>query len=205
MKLAESKLKQIIKEEFNDIIQEQFQPLITVDAKGNVYKGDGQDEPLGLNFSNYKKSSENDLSARNQFIKDLRAIDNDLSWTIIKPTAGPIVRLPNGKLTGLSAATTQFAKLKPQPSKPEYKPSPPKKYKDQSVVDALLAVGDDNQTLDTMVKDLLGDPKHDIVKIGSDPRISSNKKINDWISGAIYAGAELEYRKRKGPGTYVGD
>jgi hypothetical protein len=33
----------------------------------------------------------------------------------------------------------------------------------------------------------------------------ANKKIKDWISGTIYAGAEMAYRKRKGPGTYVGD
>jgi hypothetical protein len=205
MKLAESKLRQIAKEELNSIIQEQSNVLLTVDSGGNVYKDDGRNEPLGLNFSDYDIDYEDDYKARNQFLKDLGTIDDNLSYKVGSPTAGPVVKLPDGKLRGLRYSVAQFAKLNPKPPKPEYKPSPPKKYKDQSVIDALLAVGNDDQTLAAMVKDLLGDPKHNIGKIASDPRISSNKKINDWIHGAIYTGAELEYRKGKGPGTYVGD
>ena len=123
-------------------------------------------------------------------------------------TAGPIVKLPNGKLRGLRHAVSQFAKLKPQPqkpSKPEYKPRAPKEYKDQSVIDALLAVENDDQALGAMIKNLMAAPKHDIVKIEFDPRIWAKKKIQSWISGAIYGAAETAYRKRRGPGVYVGD
>ena len=211
MKVTKKQLKKIIKEELNNVIQEQSHVLLTVDSGGNVYKGDGQDEPLGLNFSNYEKEFEDedrvflDYTARNQFLKDLDAIDKDLSHKVGSPTAGPIVKLPDGKLRGLRKAVSQFATTKPQPPKPEPKPDPPKEYKDQSVIDALLAVENDDQALRAMIKDIMDDPDMDTVKISFDPRISANKKIQSWISGAIYGAAETAYRKRKGPGVYVGD
>jgi hypothetical protein len=100
---------------------------------------------------------------------------------------------------------SQFATTKPQPPKPEPKPDPPKEYKDQSVIDALLAVENDDPALHAMVDDLMDDPGKDIVKISFDPRISANKKIGGLIHGTIYGAAETAYRKRKGPGVYVGD
>ena len=91
----------------------------------------------------------------NQFLKDLDAIDEDLSYKLSSQTAGPIVKLPDGKLRGLHHALSQFATIKPQPPKPEPKPDPPKEYKDQSVIDALLAVENDDQALRAMIKDIM--------------------------------------------------